>query len=148
MRFDFLFIAALAAVLTSAYAQQCPEALRFGALTVSPTTVIPGQTFTITTNLTCAVKLDDTPTYLDYYIVGVSTTILNGPILLARRTYNNSTSPPIDTFLARIPVWIYDPNGGYSVSVSNSFARLGPTGESVISVGSISTGINIITGTL
>ncbi|KAJ7490744.1 hypothetical protein FB451DRAFT_1166075 [Mycena latifolia] len=145
MRFNFLSIAALASVVTTASAQAgfCPEALRFGSLTVSPTTLSPDQTFTITANLTCAVQLGNTPTFLDYYIDGVSEHNIGGPILIARRTYDNSTQPPADKFTTKLPSWFYIADAQYSVRMDDSFARLGPTGESVIEVGSISTGINI-----
>ncbi|KAJ7506912.1 hypothetical protein B0H11DRAFT_1973353 [Mycena galericulata] len=143
--FNFLSIAALASLAATASAQEgfCPEAARFGSLDVSPTTLSPGQTFTITANLTCAVQLDDTPTFLDYYIDGTSQANIGGPILLARRTYDNSTSPPIDQFTTTLPAWFYVTDAVYSVRMDDSFARPGPTGESVITVGSISAGINI-----
>ncbi|KAJ7133398.1 hypothetical protein C8R44DRAFT_730563 [Mycena epipterygia] len=145
MRFNLLSIAALASAVTTARAQAgfCPEALRFGSVTVSPTTLSPGETFTITANLTCAIQLGDTPTFLDYYITAVSESNIGGPILLARRTYDNSTSPPMDQFTTTLPAWFYVTNAAYSVTMDDSFARLGPTGESVITVGGISTPINI-----
>ncbi|KAJ6544672.1 hypothetical protein DFH09DRAFT_1173076 [Mycena vulgaris] len=145
MHFNFLSIAALASVAATVSAQAgfCPEALRFGSVTISPTTVSPGQTFSINTNLTCAVQKGNTPTFLDYYIDGVSTHNIGGPILIARRTYDNSTSPPADQFTAVLPAWFYIADAQYSVRVDNSFARAGPTGESVIEVGGVSTGINI-----
>ncbi|KAJ7256873.1 hypothetical protein B0H12DRAFT_975951, partial [Mycena haematopus] len=137
--------AALATLLSTVTAQAnfCPEALRFGLVTVSPSTVSPGETFTITANLTCAVQLGNTPTYLDYYIDATATHTVSGPILIARRTYNNSTSPPMDKFTAVLPYWVYYTDATYSLMMDNSFARLGPTDESVITVGGISTGINI-----
>ncbi|KAJ7643512.1 hypothetical protein FB45DRAFT_1113465 [Roridomyces roridus] len=145
MRFNTLFFTALAGFITTAVAQAgfCPEAARFGLISVSPTTLSPGQSFTVTTNLTCAIQLGDTPTFLDYCIDGVSTANIGGPILLARRTYDASTSPPLDTFTTTLPVWFYVSDATYSVRVDDSFARPGPTGKSVITVGSISTGITI-----
>ncbi|KAJ6576182.1 hypothetical protein B0H10DRAFT_1813665 [Mycena sp. CBHHK59/15] len=145
MRFNFLSIATFASVVATASAQAgfCPDALRFGSVTVSPTTLSPGETFTVTANLTCAVQLGNTPTFLDYYIDGVSTHNIGGPILIARRTYDNSTAPPADKFTATLPAWFYVADAQYSVLMDNSFARPGPTGESVITVGGVSTGINI-----
>ncbi|KAJ6585667.1 hypothetical protein B0H19DRAFT_926295 [Mycena capillaripes] len=145
MQFNFLSIAALVGLATTVSAQGnfCPEALRFGNVNVSPSTLSPGQTFTITANLTCAIQLDNTPTFLDYYISGTSTHAMSGPILIARRTYDNSTSPPIDQFTAVLPSWFYFADAQYSVLMDNSFARPGPTGESVITVGGIFAPINI-----
>ncbi|KAJ7174053.1 hypothetical protein C8R43DRAFT_1230786 [Mycena crocata] len=145
MRFNFLSLSALAGLATTVSAQAgfCPEALRFGSVSVSPSTLSPGQTFTVKTNLTCAVQLGNTPTFLDYYIDGVSTHNIGGPILLARRTYDNSTSPPADEFTTTLPVWFYNADAQYSVQMNDLFARPGPTGESVISVGGISAGITI-----
>ncbi|KAJ7636597.1 hypothetical protein FB45DRAFT_906903 [Roridomyces roridus] len=145
MRFNTLFFTALAGFITTAVAQAgfCPEAARFGNIAVSPSTLAPGQTMTITTNLTCAVELGDTPTFLDYYVDGSSEHNIGGPVLIARRTYDASTSPPLDTFTTTLPVWFYIQDATYSARVDNSFARPGPTGESVIEVGAISTAINI-----
>ncbi|KAJ6585629.1 hypothetical protein B0H19DRAFT_1250423 [Mycena capillaripes] len=68
---------------------------------------------------------------------------MSGPILIARRTYDNSTSPPMDQFTAVLPNWFYFADAQYSVLMDNSFARAGPTGESVITVGGIFAPINI-----
>ncbi|KAJ7923755.1 hypothetical protein B0H13DRAFT_1602222, partial [Mycena leptocephala] len=85
----------------------CPEAARFGLLNVSPTTLSPGQAFTVTANLTCAIQLGNTPTFLDYYIDAAATHTVSGPILIARRTYDNSTSPPIDQFTAVVGLGLF-----------------------------------------
>ncbi|KAJ7490742.1 hypothetical protein FB451DRAFT_1079522 [Mycena latifolia] len=145
MRFNFLSIAALASIVSTASAQAsfCSEAQRFGILSVSPTTLSPDQTFTITADLACAVQLDNTPTFLDYYIDGDSEHSIGGPILIARRTYDNSTQPPADKFTTKLPSWFYVADAQYSIRMDDSFARPGPTGESVIMIGSISTAINI-----
>ncbi|KAJ7621987.1 hypothetical protein DFH06DRAFT_1448019 [Mycena polygramma] len=100
-------------------------------------------TFTVTANLTCAIELGNTPTFLDYYIDGTSTHALPGSVVLARRTYNKSASPPVDRFTASLPRWFYFNDTQYSLSMDNSFERLGPTNESVLTIGGISTGINI-----
>ncbi|KAJ7820240.1 hypothetical protein B0H14DRAFT_2175490, partial [Mycena olivaceomarginata] len=65
----------------------CPEAARFGNLNVSPSTLSPGKRFTVTANLTCAIQLGNSPTYLDYYIDAVARHTVPGPILIARRAY-------------------------------------------------------------
>ncbi|KAJ7858969.1 hypothetical protein B0H13DRAFT_1901627 [Mycena leptocephala] len=129
MRFNLLSTAAFASLVTAVLAQAnfCPEAARFGLL----------NTFTLTANLTCAIQLGNTPTFLDYYIDAVATHTVSGPILIARRTYGNSTSPPADQFTAVLPNWFYFADAQYSLMMDNSFARLGPKGESVITVGGI-----------
>ncbi|KAJ7194194.1 hypothetical protein GGX14DRAFT_476582 [Mycena pura] len=147
MQFKFLSIGTVAfaslSLVPSASAQLgfCPEASRFG--NVSPTTLSPGQTFTVTANLTCAIQLGNSPTFLDYFIDGMATHTTGGPILIARRTYDNSTSPPMDKFTAVLPHWFYFTDATYSFRMDNSFARPGPTDESVITVGGISTPITI-----
>ncbi|KAF7364597.1 hypothetical protein MVEN_00328700 [Mycena venus] len=145
MRFNFFSIAALAslAATVSAQGNSCPEASRFGNVQVSPSTLSPGETFTVTADLTCAIQLGNTPTFLDYYISATATHTVPGPILIARRTYDNSTSPPIDKFTAVLPHWFYFADATYSLLMDNSFARAGPTGESVIITGGILTPINI-----
>ncbi|KAJ7882490.1 hypothetical protein B0H13DRAFT_2539186 [Mycena leptocephala] len=141
MRFKkFLPIASAFTTTVLAQGNSCPEAARFGLLKVSPTALSPGKTFTLTANLTCVIQLGNTPTFLDYYIDVVATHTVSGPILIARRTYDNST---IDQFTAVLPNWFYFADAQYPLMVDNSFVRSGPTGESLITVGGISTGINI-----
>ncbi|KAJ7849041.1 hypothetical protein B0H13DRAFT_2361505 [Mycena leptocephala] len=79
-------------------------------------------------------RLLNTPAFLDYYIDAVVTHTFSGPILLARRTYHNST---IDQFTAVLPNWFYfaDAPRQYELMMDNSFVRMGPTGESVVAVG-------------
>ncbi|KAJ7894082.1 hypothetical protein B0H13DRAFT_1578795, partial [Mycena leptocephala] len=115
----------------------CPEAARFGPLKVLPARLSPGKTFTVTANLTCAIQLGNTPTFLKYYIDAVATHTVSGAILTARRTYHDNST--IDQFTAMF----YLADAQYSLMMDNSFVRSGPTGESVITVGGISTGINI-----
>ncbi|KAJ7636319.1 hypothetical protein FB45DRAFT_906379 [Roridomyces roridus] len=143
-RFSLLLTGALASLATLVSAQAfCSEAARFGSLSLSQKNVAPGQLFTITANLTCAVQLGNTPTFLEYYIDGVSTHNIGGPIFLGRTTYDTSRSPPQDQLSLSLPIWFYDANATYSVRMDDLFARDGPTGEIVITVGSISTGIDI-----
>ncbi|KAF8205339.1 hypothetical protein K438DRAFT_535698 [Mycena galopus ATCC 62051] len=123
----------------------CPEASRFGNADVSPAVLSPGDAFTVTANLTCAIQLGNTPTFLEYYIAAATDTDF-GPILIARRTYNNSTSPPIDQFTAVLPDWFYVNGTAYFVLMENSFARLGPTNDSVITTGGVYRGVFNITG--
>ncbi|KAJ7054547.1 hypothetical protein C8F01DRAFT_1161972 [Mycena amicta] len=145
MHFQLASVAALLSFLTGTLAQagSCPEAARFGNLKVSPSTLSPGQKFTVTADLTCAVQLGNTPTYLDYYISGTARHTISGPILIARRTYNATTTPPVDKFTAVLPSWFYFADATYSLRMDNSFARLGPTGQKVITTGGIFEPVNI-----
>ncbi|KAJ7506812.1 hypothetical protein B0H11DRAFT_1706518 [Mycena galericulata] len=122
----------------------CPDALRYGRLSISPTTVAPGGTFTIVGNMTCANYLGYTPTYLDYYIQ--DTTNNNGyerPILIARHTYDQSANPPLDQFTAELPSGFWFDGAEYQLWMFNNYARVGPAGDTVISVGSVDVAINI-----
>ncbi|KAJ7744055.1 hypothetical protein DFH07DRAFT_925194 [Mycena maculata] len=136
---------ALAPVATLA-ALSCDEASRFGRLTVTPTTLKPGDAFTVHVDLTCAAQLGYLPTYMDYYVEVLSNN--NGheaPILLARRTYKPSGSKqaPSDTFSTKLPEWYYFTGAQYSVVFVNSFAQPGPKNNSVIMTGGISAAINV-----
>nr|GAT44529.1 predicted protein [Mycena chlorophos] len=140
-----LKLTALVALFTAglAAAQSCPEAARFGTVSISPSTVSPGETYTVTADLKCSAALGYLPTYLDYYIDGSATHTISGPILVARRTYNSSANPPVDTFTAVLPDWYYFTDATYSFSMVNSFAKPGPNGDSVITSGSIAIPMNI-----
>ncbi|KAJ7506885.1 hypothetical protein B0H11DRAFT_1903640 [Mycena galericulata] len=146
---NLLSVTALASLATTVIAQAgfCPEASRFGTLKVSQTTLFPGQDtylepgprplqpFIITSSL---------GQFLDYYVVGTSPHNIGGPIiLLARRTYHRSMSPPMDMFTTILPAWFYSADATYSIWMYDSFARPGSTGQSVITVGSIEIPINI-----
>ncbi|CAK5277969.1 unnamed protein product [Mycena citricolor] len=145
MRFNLFALASLATFFAApvANAQFCSEAARFGVLSVVPSTVAQGDWFTVHVDLTCAKQLGYLPTYMDYYIEVLSNN--NGheaPILLDRRTYVPGASPA-DTFTAQVPPWYYFADAKYSVVFVNSFAKSGPANNSVITLGSISTPINI-----
>ncbi|KAJ7342880.1 hypothetical protein DFH08DRAFT_236486 [Mycena albidolilacea] len=84
MRFNFS-LAALASLATTVSVQSssCPEAARFGNVNVSPSTLSPGETFTVTANLTCAIQKGNISTFFDYYISATATHTVAGPILIA-----------------------------------------------------------------
>ncbi|KAJ7892164.1 hypothetical protein B0H13DRAFT_2340260 [Mycena leptocephala] len=123
MRFSFLSIASAFTTTVLAQGNSCPEAARFGPLKVSPARLSPGKTFTVTANLTCAIQLGNTPTFLDYYIDAVTTHTVSGPILTARRPYHDNSM--IDQFTAMLPNWFYFADAQYSVMMDNSFVRSG-----------------------
>ncbi|KZT35059.1 hypothetical protein SISSUDRAFT_1131387 [Sistotremastrum suecicum HHB10207 ss-3] len=123
----------------------CPDASRFGILTVSPTNLSPGDEFTITHNLTCAVtQYDIVPTFLDYYIE-VPENQNNGfelPILLARRTFKNS-SHPVDEFKVKLPDAGYFTNAPYTVQVDVTYPINGSLSTPYFLVGGTEFGVNI-----
>ncbi|KAJ6632438.1 hypothetical protein B0H10DRAFT_2206801 [Mycena sp. CBHHK59/15] len=148
MRFNLSLLTSLAAVALAPFAnaQQCSEAARFGVLQVVPSTLTPGDWFTVHVDLECSQQLGYLPTYMDYYIEVLANN--NGheaPILLARRTYNLAGTglSPADTFTAQLPYWYYFSDAVYSVVFVNSFAKSGPNNNSVITTGSISYPLNI-----
>ncbi|KAJ7276746.1 hypothetical protein C8J57DRAFT_1310283 [Mycena rebaudengoi] len=105
----------LATLASALPGSSCSEALRFWDFQVSPTTLAPGDSITVLENN-------------------------NGheaPILLARRTFDNTTSPPADSFTTTLPSWFYFADAQYSVVLTNLFARAGPTGEQVITSGGV-----------
>ncbi|KAJ7276748.1 hypothetical protein C8J57DRAFT_1310286 [Mycena rebaudengoi] len=133
-----LKLASLVGLATLAGAQSCSEAARFGNFQVSPTTLAPGDSITVTADFSCAIEKGNTPTFLDYYIEVLANN--NGheaPILLARRMFDNTTSPPADSFTTTLPSWFYFADAQYSVVLSNLFSRAGPTGEQVITSGGV-----------
>ncbi|KAG6853970.1 hypothetical protein C0991_011832 [Blastosporella zonata] len=74
--------------------QSCPEASRFGVISVTPSTVSPGDEIIVTVDLTCAINsFDIIPKYLDYTIEvssasnAIKPPISVPPILLARRDF-------------------------------------------------------------
>ncbi|KAF7361529.1 hypothetical protein MSAN_01186500 [Mycena sanguinolenta] len=147
MRFNFSLFSSVFAALAlnrAVTAQSCDEAARFGVLSVTPSTLAQGDSFTVHVDLACAQQLGYLPTYMDYYIEVLSNN--NGyeaPILLARRTYDPATVTPADTFTAQLPDWYYFADAQYSVVFVNSFAKPGPTNNSVITQGEVYTPINI-----
>ncbi|KAJ7276757.1 hypothetical protein C8J57DRAFT_1584013 [Mycena rebaudengoi] len=76
----------------------------------------------------------------DYYATSGTN---EAPILLARRTFDNTTSPPADSFTTTLPSWFYFADAQYSVVLTNLFSRAGPTGEQVITTGGTSQLITI-----
>lgn len=138
-------LAAVFAVATPAAAQFCSEATRFGVVSVSPTTLSPGDTFTITANFTCAVQYGVNPQYTDYYIeVPVDNNGHESPILLARRTLDpNSTTPLFDQFTLQLP-YAYYFNASYVVMLETTYPETGTDGSSYSVVGGIETPITIL----
>ncbi|KAG2131348.1 hypothetical protein DEU56DRAFT_814071 [Suillus clintonianus] len=141
----FASLAAVLAVATPAAAQQCFEASRFGNVNVSPTTLSPGDTFTVKANFTCAAQFGIHPQYTDYYIeVPVNNNGYEPPILLARRTLNaSSPTPLLDQFTMQLP-YAYYFNASYVVMLDVTYSQSGTNSSSYSVVGGIETPIKIL----
>ncbi|KAG2035239.1 hypothetical protein BDR03DRAFT_537159 [Suillus americanus] len=137
-------LAAVLAVAAPAAAQFCSEATRFGVVIVSPTTLSPGDTFTVTANFTCAAQYGVDPQYTDYYIeVPVNNNGHEPPILLARRTLNASSETPLfDQFTTQLP-YAYYFNASYVVMLETTYPVNGTNGSYSV-VGGVETVIDII----
>lgn len=138
-------LAAVFAAATPAAALFCAEASRFGTVSVSPTLLSPGDTFTISANFTCAAQYGINPQYTDYYIeVPVNNNGHEPPILLARRTLDpNSATPLFDQFTLQLP-YAYYFNASYVVMLETTFPQTGTDGSSYSVVGGIETPITIL----
>ncbi|KAH7915634.1 hypothetical protein BJ138DRAFT_1141332 [Hygrophoropsis aurantiaca] len=134
--------AASAAVMPEARVS-CSEATRFGVVTVVPSTLSPGDSFTVHADFTCAISnYGINPQYTDYYIeVPENNNGHEPPILVARRTL---TSPPTDTFTAQLPYAYYFANTSYSLVLDTTYAINGTNGTPYSVVGGIETLIDII----
>ncbi|KAG0695593.1 hypothetical protein DFH29DRAFT_263904 [Suillus ampliporus] len=137
------FVAVLA-VATPA-AASCAEADRFGDITVNPSTLSPGDTFTVTANFTCAAQFDIFPQFTDYYIeVPVNNNGHEPPILLARRTLNaSSPTPLLDEFTTQLPFAFYF-NASYVVMLDTTYPVNGTNGSPYSVVGGVEYPINLV----
>ncbi|KZS91787.1 hypothetical protein SISNIDRAFT_413687, partial [Sistotremastrum niveocremeum HHB9708] len=113
--------------------RSCPEAAQFGVLTATPTKLSPGDTFTINADFNCAVnQFGIVPKYLDYYIEVLENSN-NGhepPILLARRTFDQSASPSLtDNF--SLPRTFYFSGAPYVVQMDVTYPITGTDGNPV-----------------
>ncbi|KAG0695592.1 hypothetical protein DFH29DRAFT_263859 [Suillus ampliporus] len=137
------FVAVLAAATPAAAG--CAEADRFGDITVNPSTLSPGDTFTVTANFTCAAQFDIFPQFTDYYIeVPVNNNGHEPPILLARRTLNaSSPTPLLDEFTTQLPFAFYF-NASYVVVLDTTYPVNGTNGSPYLVVGSVEYPINLV----
>ncbi|KAJ7590237.1 hypothetical protein C8J56DRAFT_888409 [Mycena floridula] len=129
MKFSSVFAAltGLAVVSATPSARRaCPQASRFGDLTVAPTDLTVGSSFTIHVDLSCAINnFNIVPAFLDYSLV-VPSSVNNGhepPIVLARRTFT-PTSGAVDTFTARIPFYNgYFAGASYNILLTTTYPQ-------------------------
>ncbi|KAF9223661.1 hypothetical protein BS17DRAFT_704839 [Gyrodon lividus] len=146
MRFALTTIIVSMAALVSAAPhtrQSCPEATRFGVLSISPTTVSPGDSLVINADFTCAINsFGIQPEYTDYYIeVPVNNNGHEPPILLARRTLpSGSTS---DQFTVQVPYAYYFQNTSYVVILDTTYPTTGTNGSPYSVVGGVEASIII-----
>ncbi|OJA17115.1 hypothetical protein AZE42_02589 [Rhizopogon vesiculosus] len=138
-------LAAFSAVATPVAAQSCAEATQFGVVVVSPTTLSPGDTFTVNANFTCAAQLGVNPQYTDYYIeVPVNNNGHEPPILLARRTLDASSATPLlDSFTMQFPYAYYFANTNYVVMLETTYPVTGTNGSPYSVVGGVEAPITI-----
>ncbi|KAF8069932.1 hypothetical protein FPV67DRAFT_1623358 [Lyophyllum atratum] len=128
--------------------QSCPQATRFGVLSVTPNDVPlnPGDEFVVHVDLNCAVNsFGIVPKFLDYSII-VPAPANNGhepPMVIARRTLPAGTTS--DTFTSTVPHGYYFQGANYFVQFVNTYPTKGTDGSEVLLQGSVSTGININT---
>ncbi|KAF9235953.1 hypothetical protein BU15DRAFT_50711 [Melanogaster broomeanus] len=150
MRFALAVIIASVTALVSATPHRahtrrgCAEADRFGVLTVSPTTVSPGDTLTIDADFNCAINwFSIKPEYTDYYIeVPVGNNGHEPDILLARRTLASGATS--DSFTVEVP-YAFTFNASYVVMLETTYPITGGNGAPYSVVGGVEAPIAIST---
>ena len=117
----------LAAVVSAHSArQQCPEAARFGEVSITPSNVAPGdvrpsslptviwnadgcrQIVSVKADFTCSFSFGIRPAFTDYYIeVPVNNNGHEPPIVLTRRQPFLTPASPIDQFEVQVSFVVY-----------------------------------------
>ncbi|KAG6845461.1 hypothetical protein H0H87_008821 [Tephrocybe sp. NHM501043] len=140
-----LSFASIAASSSIRLPRSCPEASRFGDLTVSPTTVSPGDSITVNVDLECAINsFGHVPKYLDYTLE-VPASSNNGyevPVVLARREFTAGATS--DTFTVQVPFASYFAGGAYGVHLRNTYSTQGTDGSEVLIEGGVYTGTVLV----
>ncbi|KAG6910818.1 hypothetical protein DXG01_007133 [Tephrocybe rancida] len=130
---------------TSVPRQSCPQASRFGLLSVSPTTVKPGDNITVTVDLNCGItNFGIVPKHLDYTIE-VPAASNNGhepPIVLARRDFV-AGGANTDVFTVKVPFAFYFAGAPYEVALRNTYPIQGTDGSEVLIQGGVLAGLTI-----
>ncbi|KAF9553530.1 hypothetical protein CPC08DRAFT_713690 [Agrocybe pediades] len=124
--------------------QSCPQATRFGVVTVSPTTVSPGDTITINVDLHCAVQNFGIQAQFLDYTIEVPSSANNGhepPIVLAR--HNIAAGALSDSLTTTIPHAFFFAGAPYNIVVTNGFPSAGTDGSPVVTEGGVLTPITI-----
>ncbi|KAF8588085.1 hypothetical protein K439DRAFT_1406803 [Ramaria rubella] len=124
----------------------CPEAARFGSVAVTPSSLQPGDSFTVLANFSCSVSRGIIPKFIDYYIE-VPEAVNNGhepPILVARRDFALvSGQAPIDQFTTTLPHAFFFEGAAYGLSMTITYPINGTDGSEVFIAGGLSAGLNI-----
>ncbi|KAG9315195.1 hypothetical protein JVU11DRAFT_4325 [Chiua virens] len=117
-------------------------ATQFGVVTISPTTVTPGEILTVNSDFSCAINtFGHHPEFTDYYIeVPTNNNGHEPPILLYRGTLQSGTS---DSFTVTVPAAYYTANASYAVVLDTTYAVNGPSGQLYSVVGGVETPITI-----
>lgn len=122
----FLLLAAVVSARVHSARQQCPEAARFGEVSITPSTVSPGdvgpsslltlnwnadgygQIVSVKADFTCSFSFGIRPNFTDYHIeVPVNNNGHEPPILLARRQPFVTPASPIDQFEVQVSIIVY-----------------------------------------
>ncbi|KAJ4479122.1 hypothetical protein J3R30DRAFT_2720099 [Lentinula aciculospora] len=136
----------VAAVVSSTFAQFCPEALRFGDFSVTPQPIVLGQEVTVLANFTCAIQLGYAPVYTDYTLVvpASNNTGYQPPIYFARR---DGPSSGIDSFTVTFDptyspftTW---PDAQYEVILYSTFVASSSSYGDTLTTGYITNGVTI-----
>jgi len=125
-----IFIAVSALFASSAFAQGCPEALRFGTLNISPEPIVLGQEVTFTANFTCAIELGYKPVYTDYTLVvpASNNSGYQPPIYFARREGpSNGTDSFTVTFDPTYYAFTTYPDAQYEVLLTSTYVASSDT---------------------
>lgn len=126
--------------------QGCPQAVRFGTFTISPSgaSFNAGDDITVNADFTCGINnFGIVPRYLDYTII-VPAAANNGhepPIVLARREFQAGATS--DSFTTKIPHGFYFAGAPYSLVMTNTHRINGTDGSEVLVQGGVLVGITI-----
>lgn len=109
-----LFALAASALALAASVVAQPEALRFGTVSINPTTVKPGQPFTVHYNGTYA---RHPPAFLDVYIQGIDypNNFVQPQYLLQRTAFPPTNSVRDVTFNTVLPNQEWAQNANYTI---------------------------------
>jgi len=145
----FTLAAAFVSLAATAFGQNCPEAARFGVLSVSPATVKVGQQFTVFNNLTCAPVKGIHPQFIDYYLE-VPSSLNNGhqpPLYLARSNLNTSRTPDVDELITSVPqsptITSFPNSTAYQIVTHVIYPIQGNDGNPVLIAGGTEVGITV-----
>ncbi|KAJ3718042.1 hypothetical protein DFJ43DRAFT_1098842 [Lentinula guzmanii] len=139
-------LCATLALVGFALAQSCPEALRFGGLTITPQPIVLGQEITFEANFTCAIELGYAPVYTDYTLVvpASNNSGFQPPVYFARR---DGPASGIDKFTVTFdptysPFVVY-PDAQYDIVLASTHAASNDSYGTTLTTGSISYGVSI-----